>query len=49
MIHNNDDALRPGARSMAPPMPLTILPGIIQLAMSPSWLTSIAPRMARLM
>ena len=26
-------------RSMAPPMPLTILPGIIQLARSPFWAT----------
>ena len=38
--------LAPCTRSMAPPMPLTILPGIIQLAMSPSLETCIAPRMA---
>ncbi len=36
----------PATRSMAPPMPLTILPGIIQLAMSPSWLICMAPRIA---
>ena len=36
----------PWTRSMAPPMPLTILPGIIQFAMSPSFETCIAPRMA---
>ena len=34
---------------MAPPMPFTSLPGIIQFARSPVWLTSIAPRMARSM
>ncbi|MCY1234402.1 hypothetical protein D9M72_469840 [compost metagenome] len=39
----------PATRSIAPPMPLTILPGIIQLARSPFSLTCIAPRMARLM
>mmetsp|Transcript_51318 Transcript_51318/g.159064 ORF Transcript_51318/g.159064 Transcript_51318/m.159064 type:complete len:224 (-) Transcript_51318:1037-1708(-) len=32
-------------RSMAPPMPLTIFPGMIQLARSPLAATSIAPRM----
>ena len=38
--------LTPATRSIAPPIPLTILPGIIQLAMSPrSWLTCMAPRM----
>ena len=36
----------PCTRSIAPPMPLTILPGIIQFAMSPLWLTCIAPRIA---
>jgi hypothetical protein len=38
----------PATRSMAPPMPLTILPGIIQLARSPFSLTCIAPRIDRL-
>jgi hypothetical protein len=38
----------PATRSIAPPMPLTILPGIIQLARSPFSLTCIAPRMLRL-
>src|SRR5690606_825287 len=38
----------PATRSMAPPMPLTILPGIIQLARSPFSETCMAPRMARL-
>mmetsp|Transcript_57521 Transcript_57521/g.175180 ORF Transcript_57521/g.175180 Transcript_57521/m.175180 type:complete len:269 (+) Transcript_57521:299-1105(+) len=32
-------------RSMAPPMPLTILPGMIQFAKSPFAATSMAPRM----
>src|SRR6185437_10269062 len=36
-------------RSIAPPMPLTILPGIIQFARSPFSDTSMAPRMARSM
>ncbi len=35
--------LTPATRSIAPPMPLIILPGIIQLAMSPPSETSIAP------
>ena len=35
----------PATRSMAPPIPLTIFPGIIQLAISPEPLTCIAPRM----
>ena len=39
--------LTPATKSIAPPMPLIILPGIIQLAMSPSWLTSIAPSTVR--
>ncbi len=36
----------PGAetRSIAPPMPLTILPGIIQLARSPNLETCMAPK-----
>ncbi len=34
-------------KSMAPPMPLTTLPGIIQLAKSPFSLTCMAPKMAR--
>ena len=38
--------LAPWTRSIAPPMPLTILPGIIQLAMSPPAETCIAPRIA---
>jgi hypothetical protein len=38
--------LAPCTRSMAPPMPLTIFPGIIQLAMSPAADTCMAPRMA---
>ena len=36
----------PWTRSIAPPMPLTILPGIIQLARSPVAETCIAPRIA---
>ena len=40
--------LTPATRSIAPPIPLTILPGIIQLARSPLALTCIAPRIARL-
>ena len=39
----------PATRSIAPPMPLTILPGTIQLARSPLSVTCMAPRMARLM
>ena len=38
--------LAPCTRSIAPPIPLTILPGIIQLAMSPVADTCIAPRIA---
>ena len=38
--------LAPWTRSIAPPMPLTTLPGIIQLARSPVALTCIAPRTA---
>ena len=34
-------------RSMAPPMPLTIFPGIFQFAMSPFSETSIAPRIVK--
>ena len=41
--------LTPATRSMAPPIPFTILPGIIQLARSPVSETCMAPRMARLM
>ena len=41
--------LTPATRSMAPPMPLTILPGIIQLARSPFTATCIAPRIDRSM
>src|SRR5262245_29185963 len=41
--------LTPATRSMAPPMPLTILPGIIQLARSPFSATCMAPRMERSM
>src|SRR5262249_44764248 len=37
----------PATRSMAPPMPFTILPGIIQLARSPFSATSMAPRIER--
>src|SRR6266496_861881 len=36
----------PCTRSIAPPMPLTILPGIIQLARSPRTETCMAPRIA---
>src|SRR5450631_3814611 len=36
----------PWTRSMAPPMPLTILPGIVQLARSPVAETCMAPRIA---
>ncbi len=39
--------LTPATRSIAPPMPFTILPGIIQLARSPFWETCMAPRMER--
>src|SRR5262245_59326193 len=38
--------LAPCTRSIAPPIPLTILPGIIQLARSPVTLTCMAPRIA---
>ena len=38
--------LTPATRSIAPPMPLTSLPGIIQLARSPFSETSMAPRIA---
>ncbi|OPZ49803.1 MAG: hypothetical protein BWY91_02980 [bacterium ADurb.BinA028] len=38
----------PWTRSIAPPIPLTILPGIIQLAMSPAADTCMAPRIAAL-
>ena len=41
--------LTPATRSMAPPMPLTILPGIIQLARSPFTATCMAPRIDRSM
>ncbi|MNH29312.1 hypothetical protein D3C79_895390 [compost metagenome] len=41
--------LTPATRSMAPPMPLTILPGIIQFARSPRSETCMAPSRARLM
>ena len=34
-------------RSIAPPIPLTMTPGIFQLAMSPFWATSIAPKIVR--
>ena len=37
----------PATRSIAPPMPLTILPGTIQFARSPSCEICIAPRMHR--
>ena len=39
----------PATRSIAPPMPLTILPGIIQLARFPSWSTCSAPSTVRSM
>ena len=39
--------LTPATRSIAPPMPFTILPGIIQLARSPFCATCIAPRIER--
>src|ERR1700728_4859624 len=38
--------LTPPTRSMAPPIPLTTLPGIIQLARSPFSATCMAPRIA---
>jgi 3-oxoacid CoA-transferase subunit B len=41
--------LTPATRSIAPPMPFTILPGIIQLARSPFCATCIAPRIDRSM
>ena len=34
-------------KSIAPPMPLTILPGTFQFAMSPFSLTSMAPKIVR--
>src|SRR6478735_9132206 len=37
----------PATRSIAPPIPFTIFPGIIQLARSPFSATCIAPRMER--
>ena len=37
----------PATRSMAPPIPFTILPGIIQLARLPCSSTCSAPRMVR--
>ncbi|MNQ97962.1 hypothetical protein D3C85_1136340 [compost metagenome] len=39
--------LAEATRSMAPPMPFTILPGIFQLAISPFSDTSMAPKMVR--
>lgn len=36
--------LQDDTRSMAPPMPLTNLPGMIQLARSPDWLTYNPPK-----
>ncbi len=39
--------LAEATKSMAPPIPFTILPGIFQLAMSPFSDTSIAPKMVR--
>ena len=36
----------PATKSIAPPMPLTIFPGIIQFAKSPNSLTCIAPKIA---
>ncbi len=38
--------LAPCTRSIAPPIPLTIFPGIIQFAMSPRADTCMAPRIA---
>ena len=38
--------LAPCTRSIAPPIPLTIFPGIIQFAMSPAAETCMAPRIA---
>ena len=40
--------LTPATKSIAPPMPLTIFPGIIQLAKSPLALTCMAPKMDKL-
>ena len=42
-------AFAPDTRSIAPPGPLTMAPGIIQLARSPSRDTCMPPRMARSM
>src|SRR5438876_648043 len=39
--------LTPATRSMAPPMPLTIVPGIVHLSSSPFSATCMAPRMER--
>jgi lipid-binding SYLF domain-containing protein len=47
MLHGDDTRFTPATRSMAPPMPFTILPGIIQLARSPFSATSMAPRIDR--
>ena len=41
--------LAAATRSIAPPIPLTSFPGIIQFAMEPSASTCIAPRMQRSM
>ena len=49
VLHHCDHALYAGTRSIAPPGPFTILPGIIQLAISPLSVTSKAPRIARSM
>ena len=49
VLHHHDHALAPWTRSIAPPMPLTILPGIIQFARSPRSETCIAPSTARSM
>src|SRR5262249_60439759 len=45
---NTTTRLTPATRSIAPPMPLTSLPGIIQLARSPCSDTCMAPSNARL-
>ena len=46
VLHQHDDLAAPCTRSIAPPGPFTIFPGIIQFARSPVADTCIAPRIA---
>jgi len=47
MLHGDNNFLALATRSIAPPIPFTILPGIFQLAISPFSETSIAPSTVR--